>query len=33
MRELLIILAIVTSLAYLSQRQSMKITNGDGISI
>lgn len=30
MRELLIILAIVTSLAYLSQRQSMKITNGDG---
>lgn len=30
MRELLIILAIVTSLAYLSQRQSMKVTNGDG---
>ena len=30
MRELLIILAIVTSLAYLSQRQSMKITYGDG---
>ena len=30
MRELLIILAIVTGLAYLSQRQSMKMTNGDG---
>lgn len=30
MRELLIILAIVTGLAYLSQRQSMKVTNGDG---
>ena len=30
MKELLIILVIVTGLAYLSQKESMKITNGDG---
>lgn len=30
MKELLIILVIVVGLAYLSQKESMKITNGDG---